>query len=233
MSNDKLPNRSSATEVAEFLRKAAMTPYPSSRQGRLIFALDATASRQPTWDHACQLQGQMFVEAAALGGLAIQPVWYRGFREFKAGPWLNQADDLLRRMNAVTCLGGMTQIGRVLRHAIAETRKHRVNALVFVGDCMEEDADSLCSLAGELGILGVPVFIFHEGREPVAAECFRQMARLSHGAYCAFDAGSAQQLRELLAAVAVYAAGGQRALEDWGRGKDGLVLQLTRQLKGR
>ena len=233
MSNDKLPTRSSDAEVAEFLRKLARAPAVQGSRGRLIFALDATASRQPTWDRACQLQGEMFTETASFGGLTIQLVWYRGFGEFDASPWLSQAPDLLRRMSAVFCLGGITQIGRVLSHTIQETRKHRVNALVFVGDCVEEDIDKLCHLAGELGLLGVPVFIFQEGNEPVAAEAFRQIARLSHGAYCRFDADSARQLRELLSAVAVYAAGGRRALEDFGRRKGGLALQLTHQVQRR
>ena len=70
---------------------------------------------------------------------------------------------------------------------------------------MEEDVDRLAKLAGELGLIGVPVFLFQEGREPKAERAFREIARLSRGAYCPFDAGSAKQLRELLTAVAVYA----------------------------
>jgi len=233
MSDDRLPKPSSATEIADFLRKAATVPAPAKAQGRLIFALDATASRQPTWERACQLQGEMFTETASLGTLAIQLVWYRGFNEFNATPWLMQAPALLRRMSTVHCLGGMTQLDRVLSHALQETRQHRINALVFVGDCMEEDADRLCHKAGQLGVLGVPVFIFHEGHEPVAAAAFRQIAQLSHGAYCPFDAGSARQLRELLGAVAVYAVGGWQALAELGKRKGGLALQLTQQMDKR
>ena len=133
-------------------------------------------------------------------------------------------------MTAVTCLGGKTQIGKVLRHAIADTKRQKVNALVFVGDCMEEDIDKLCGFAGELGLLNVPVFLFHEGRETRAANAFRQIARLSNGAYCPFDANSAQQLRELLSAVAVYAAGGRPALEDYSRRTGGATLLLARQV---
>jgi hypothetical protein len=233
MSDRKLPTSSSDAQVAEFLRKVAATPAitpNTSNPGRLIFALDATASRQPTWDKACQLQGEMFAEAAALGGLAIQLAWYRGFNEFGASPWLTEAPEMLRRMSSVFCLGGMTQIERVLDHVIEETRYHRVNALVFVGDCMEEKVDRLCAKAGQLGLLGVPMFIFQEGRDPVAAEAFRQMAHLSHGAYCPFDTGSARQLRDLLNAVAIFATGGRQALEDFGRRRGGLVLKLTRQM---
>jgi hypothetical protein len=227
----KLPQRSSSAEVAEFLRKVAATPARASgERGRLIFAMDATASREPTWDTACQIQGQMFSETTALGGLDIQLCYYRGFGEFEATSWLSTPADLLARMTGVRCLGGQTQIERVLRHAIAESKRKKVNALVFVGDCMEEAIDGLCQLAGELGLLGVPVFIFHEGYEPIAERAFKQIARLTRGAYCHFDASSAQQLRDLLSAVAIYAAGGRRALQDFGQRKGGVILQLTHQI---
>ncbi len=236
MANDRgrLPDQPGArSEVDGFLRKLASMPAvrpAAGQRGRLIFALDATASRQPTWDRACQIQAEMFQETAALGGLDIQLVFYRGFREFDASPWLGSAADLLGRMTAVTCLGGKTQIAKVLRHAIAETKRRKVNAVVFVGDCMEEESDVLCHDAGQLGLLGVPLFIFHEGRERMAADTFRQMARLTNGAYCPFDASSAQQLRELLNAVAVYAAGGRSALEDFSRRTGGATRLLIGQV---
>jgi hypothetical protein len=248
MANDdkKLTRKSSRSEVDAFLRQVSRTPVtkPGDRRGRLIFAMDATASREPTWDQACRIQGGMFEETAVLGGLDIQICYYRGFGEFEASPWVSNPRDLLRRMTAVGCLGGTTQIGKILRHALRETRRNKVDALVFVGDCMEEDLDKLAGLAGELGILGVPLFLFHEGVDPVAASAlfhegvdpvaasaFRLFARLSGGACCPFDAASAHQLRELLSAVAVYAAGGHRALEDYGRRKGGEVLRLTHQVK--
>src|SRR3546814_4619003 len=111
--------------------------------------MDATASREPTWDRACHIQGEMFAETAALGGLDIQLAFYRGFREFKKTGWLSSSAELLRRMTSVSCMGGQTQIERLLKHAIAETKQQRVNALVFVGDCMEEDVDRLCHLRSE------------------------------------------------------------------------------------
>ena len=231
---NKLPGQpATGTEVDAFLRRLAATPAArpaAGQRGRLMFALDATASRQPTWDQACHIQGEMFKETAALGGLDIQLVFYRGLGECKASAWFDSAAALLKHMTAVTCRGGKTQIGRVLQFAIAETKRQRVNAVVFVGDCMEEDIDELCHKAGELGLLGVPVFIFHEGRDPKAQEAFRQIAQLTRGAYCPFDADSAQQLRELLSAVAVYAAGGRVALEDYSRRAGGATLLLARQV---
>lgn len=234
--NDKSLRKSSQADIDNFLGKVSAAPPPvksTGEGGRLIFAMDATASREPTWDRACHIQGEMFTETSALGGLDIQLCYYRGFGEFRAAPWSNRASDLLKHMTGVGCLGGHTQIEKVLRHAVKATREKKVHAVVFVGDCMEEDPDQLCHLAGELGLLGVPVFLFHEGGEPVAARTFRQVATLSRGAYCPFDAGSAQQLRDLLSAVAVYAAGGRRALENFSKTKNQSVQRLTHQLGGK
>jgi hypothetical protein len=227
-----LPSSSSA-EVDAFLRKVALAPtaHKAGERGRLIFAMDATASREPSWDRACHIQGEMFKETAALGGLEIQLVYYRGFGECRASPWVANSNDLLKRMTAVMCLAGHTQIGKVLKHALKEAKKRKVGALVFVGDSIEEDIDRLGHLAGELGLLGLPCFMFHEGQDPLARMAFQQIARLSGGAYCPFDATSAQQLRDLLSAVAVYAAGGRKALADYGDRKGGLVRQLTHQVK--
>ena len=229
----KLPSKSSQTDVDTFLKKVAAAPAvrPAGERGRLIFAMDATASREPTWDHACHIQGEMFKETAALGGLEIQLAYYRGFGEFQAGSWAASADALLRTMTGVRCLAGHTQIGKVLKHAIAETKAKKVDAMVFVGDCLEEDIDQLGQLAGELGLLGVPCFLFHEGRDEVAARAFQQIARLTGGAFCRFDAGSPKQLRDLLSAVAVYAAGGRKALADFSARTGGVAARLTHQVK--
>lgn len=235
MSDDKrqLPAESRSAEVDAFLRdlKRAPKPPPGGR-GRLIFALDATASREPTWDRACRLQGEMFEATASLGGLDVKLVYYRGFNECKASRWMASAAELHRAMRSVSCVGGETQIERVLAHALSETKKQRVGALVFVGDAMEENVDRLCQLAGELGLNGVPTFLFHEGNNPIAGRAFQQMARLSRGAYLRFDAGSADRLKDLLGAIAVYAAGGYRALADYSEKKGGEVLRLTTQLRG-
>jgi hypothetical protein len=229
----QLPQASTSADVEAFLRdlKNAPAARPTAGRGRRICALDATASREPSWDRACRIQGEMFEATEGLGGLDVKLLFYRGFSECKASRWMGSAGELHRAMRAVSCLGGETQIERVFDHAIAETRRRRVNALVFVGDAMEENVDRLCRLAGELGLLGVPVFVFHEGSDGLAERAFRQIAKLSRGAYLRFDLASAERLKELLAAVAVYAAGGYRALTAYGEKKGGEVLRLTTQLR--
>lgn len=226
-----LTRKSSGSEIDAFLKKVASMPAvrPSGGRARLIFAMDATASRQPTWDHAAHIQAEMFEETARLGGLDIQLCHFRGFNEFEASPWTSDAASLQRRMAAVTCQAGHTQIARVLAHAIRETREKPVQALVYVGDSMEEELDTLLGHAGQLGLLGLPVFVFHEGSDPVAGRAFREIARISHGAYCDFDATSARQLRDLLSAVAVFAAGGRKALADLGR-RSPMARRLTHQI---
>src|SRR6266436_2658267 len=204
---------STSEDIAAFVAKArAMSPHAAWTRGRLMFALDATMSRQPTWDMACTLQADMFREAAALGSLDIRLVYYRGFNECRASGWISDSAQLAKLMGKIDCRGGNTQIGKVLSEARREATASSVRAVVFVGDAMEERVDDLCAKAGELGLLKVPVFMFQEGHDLVAEQAFREIARLTGGAWCRFDPGAAAQLRELLRAAAAYAAGGRQAL---------------------
>jgi hypothetical protein len=192
--------------------------------------MDATASREPTWDRACDIQAQMFADTQLLGGLEVQLCYYRGFGEFRSGTWHRDSAPLLREMTAVRCLGGLTQIGKVLEHVLTEAKQRKIQALVFIGDALEESTDQLANLAGQLALLNIPAFLFQEGHDNRARRSFTEIARLSGGAYCQLDANSPQHLRELLRAVAVFAAGGPRALEDHSRSAGHAVQLLTRQL---
>jgi hypothetical protein len=225
------PERSSRAEIDAFLKDVRSLKPVGEGSGRLIFAMDATMSRQPSWDLALELQADMFRAVKAVGGLDVQLVYFRGFNECQASKWVGDPDALAALMRKVACAGGFTQMGRVLAHAKRESAAKKVSALVYVGDCMEEDVDQLANLAGELGLSGVPVFLFQEGSDPKAERAFREIARLSRGAYCRFDAGSARQLRELLAAVAVYATGGRKALQNFSdETKSTAALRLLEQL---
>ncbi len=224
---------SADTDVAAFIAKMkSLAPAATGERGRLVFAMDATMSRAPTWDMALKLQGEMFASVKEVGGLDVQLIYFRGMGECRASKWVSDPDALARLMRGVGCEGGLTQIGKVLSHALDESRRRKVNALVYVGDSMEEDVDRLCARAGELGLLGVPVFVFQEGGDETAARAFREIARLTKGAFCRFDPGSARQLRDLLTAVAVYAAGGRKALlalsgKSEGAGARLLLAQLS------
>jgi hypothetical protein len=221
---------STSEDIAAFVTRArALSPHAAGR-GRLVFALDATMSRQPTWDMACALQADMFREAAAVGSLDIRLVYYRGFNECRATGWISDSSQLARLMTRIDCRGGNTQIHKVLSDARREAVGSGIRAVVFVGDAMEESVDELCAKAGELGLLKVPVFMFQEGHDGIAEQAFREIARLSGGAWCRFDPGAAAQLRELLRAAAAFAAGGREALLRLSKTTGG-AAQLLGQMK--
>jgi hypothetical protein len=226
-STDTVATSAEADAYLASIRQRSSTASAAGT-GRLIFALDATASRKPLWDMACQLQVKMFEEVKAIGGLSVQLVYYRGLDECRASKWISQPEYLSGLMEKIDCRMGHTQIGKVLAHAKRETQILKVSALVFVGDALEENPDTLVHDADELGRLGVPVFMFQEGADRSVEQVFRQIASLSHGAYCRFDAGAAKQLAELLKAVAIFAVGNVAALE--GR-KDAGSVRLLEQLR--
>jgi hypothetical protein len=253
MSNDKTPVRKDAPPTPEerrsdraaidaFVRHARALANQSGEGagkegGRLILALDATMSRQPTWDLACRLQGEMFDAVGQVGGrtggLSVQLVYFRGFGECRASRFVRDTGALKSLMTRIDCRGGHTQIGKVLAHALKETERQKVNALVYIGDAMEEKTDDLAEKAGRLGLRGVPVFAFQEGHDPVAETAFREIARLSKGAWFRFDGSAAGTLSKLLSAVAIFASGGLRALEARGRPEDQLMIEHLRKAGGR
>src|SRR5260370_17645700 len=106
---DKKPSASEA--IAAFVAKArAMSPHAPGAKGRLVFALDATMSRQPTWDMACALQADMFREAAALGSLDIRLVYYPGLNDCRAPDWVSSSAQLANLMVKIDCRGGNTHL---------------------------------------------------------------------------------------------------------------------------
>jgi hypothetical protein len=220
-------------EIDAFIQHArAMAPsIEAGKRGRLIFALDATMSRQPTWDTACRLQGEMFRETGAIGGLDVQLLYFRGLDECRASRWVSDGAGLGDLMARIQCQGGHTQIRKVLSHVRKESDRAKVQALVYVGDAMEEAIDDLAVAAGELGLRGIPAFVFQEGHDPVAEQAFREIVRLTRGAYCRFDLSAAGELSELLRAAAAYAAGGVKALTALSARRNAGAQKLLAQMR--
>ena len=207
-------------DVADFVKKVGTLARPgAANDGRILFALDATLSRQPTWDLACSLQTEMFRAIPKDSALQVQLLYFRGFGECRASKWVVDAESLAKLMRGIQCQGGRTQISKVLTHARSEHARRRINAVIYVGDAIEENVDDLAEKAGQLGLLGLPMFIFQEGRDTQVEAAFREFARLTKGAYARFDASAPQELANLLKAVAAYASGG----------RDGLKLQASPQ----
>lgn len=232
MDHAKSPVIRAEGDVAAFLDTVKnLTPQSAGAgRGRLVFAMDATMSRQPSWDRALGLQSQMFAVTKKVGGLDVQLVYFRGFNECRASKWVSDPEALAKLMTSVTCQGGNTQIGKVLRHVKLETAAQKVNAVVYVGDALEEGIDQLCKLAGEISITGTPIFMFQDGDDRKTEMGYREIARLTRGAYFKLDENSAKLLADLLGAVAVYAAGGQKALASKASSEGGAAALLLQKL---
>ena len=223
--SNELTKKPTSTDVMAFLNRAKAIQTVRDRQTRLIFALDATASREPTWAAAKALHRDLFNAGIEGTNLAIQLCYYRGLAEFQHSAWLTTGDELLAHMEQVSCLGGPTQLERLLQHALLQrSQTSPVRALVFVGDAFEENADVVGALAGECGLFNLPLFIFQEGRDPHVEAIFKMLAHRSRGAYASFGHSSADRLRELLGAVVRYSSGGIKALTQSGRESDKLLL---------
>jgi hypothetical protein len=234
-SPEAVPARASPAAAIETFLSSAKTIGPSATaegRARLVFALDATMSRQPTWDLACKVQAQMFEAADKVGGLAVQLVYFRGFDECRSSKWVVAPSALTKLMTQIDCRGGHTQILRVLRHVRNEASTTGVKALVYVGDAMEEPVDALCAAAGEIALIGVKAFMFHEGSDPVAGNAFKEIARLTGGAYARFDASAPNSLASLLRAAATYASGGLDALNRLAQ-RDGQARKLLTAMSSR
>lgn len=215
-------------DVSRFLQEVENHPLKTLGDNRLIFALDATASRELTWDLASSLHAELFT-AAKSADLSVQLVHFGGFNQFQASSWNSSPEQLLRNMQQVRCLGGMTQIRRVLSHILKEASADQmVKAAVYIGDMCEEPMAEIVNTAGQLGLRHIPVFVFQEGNERYATEVFRSIAERSGGAHMPFDPGSAAQLSELLKAAVVYATEGFEAMK---RLSTPMMKKLLTQLK--
>ena len=216
---------SGKAEIDAFILGARSLAVPADGRGRLILALDATMSRQPTWDLACTLQAEMFDAVGKSAGLSVQLAYFRGLTESRTSRFVENTEALKSLMQKISCQGGMTQISRILSHALKETKARKVQAVIFIGDAMEENVDELATLAGSLGLSGTPVFIFQEGRDCAAETAFKEIARLSRGAWFRFDHSSAAVLARLLSSISVYASGVVAALQSRGGEADRLLLE--------
>jgi hypothetical protein len=223
----------STNDVNTFLKKIrdvkTMSTY-GNKPGRLAFIIDATASRQSTWESAIQYQAKMFKVVEEIGSLEIQLIYFRGISEFYASRWNKDSKSLSEEMKGVSCLSGHTQIESSFKYVLTESINNPVSAAVFIGDAFEETTSEIYKIAGQLGVRNTPVFMFQENYDPDAEKVFRTIAKLSRGAYCRFDAKSADLLSQLLSAVAVYAAGGRKALQAFSKNSIPQLQDMTRQL---
>lgn len=232
------PNKSAPAEralrsdVAAFVSdaKALARPSAAGARGRLVVVLDATMSREATWDAAMSVHADMFAAAEAHGGLDVQLIYFRGPHECRASRWTATPADLARALSAVQCRAGRTQVERALRHALKEAETGRVDAVVVIGDAFEESIDLAADVAGRIAMRGGRVFTFHEGDDAIARGAFAELARAGGGSAHLFDSGAPDVLRRLLGAVAAYASGGRTALNAYAERQGGAAREVAAKL---
>ena len=187
---------------------------PTLPRGRLAFIVDATGSRGPTWDIAVRVQAGMFREAAPIGKLDVQLVFFGG-NKCRKTQWVSSGEQLAQSMGKIQCEGGLTQIAPALQHVLAEHAKAPIRAVTYIGDCCEEEIDLLAGLADECGSQGIPIFVFQEGRDSKVRKVFRLLALRSGGQYFEFNPETPHAvdlLSEQLNAVAKLAVGDGSAI---------------------
>ena len=171
---------------------------PALPCARVIYAIDATASREHAWSIARDLQAGMFIEAGSAGILNLQLVYFQG-TICRASKWASRGEELARWMGTIQCEAGLTQIERILRHALREHEKAAVQGITFIGDAMEEDLGVLGALADQLGAASVPLHMCQEGNDAVVRSAFRLLALKTGGTYSAFNPAVPQTIKRLSA----------------------------------
>ena len=216
---------SKGLDLTKFISKARAIKRIAGAQTHIIFSLDATASRAPTWQQAQSLHKALFDAASETSELSLQLCYFRGIATFHASPWVATANSLRHELSELHCEGGVTQLQRLLEHCLAQQpNSSSLKAIIFVGDAVEEDATLLNDLSVKCRLAKRPLYIFQEGSDAAASVTFASMAALSGGVHFTLGDGSADQLRRLLESVIRLATGGRKALESSAHESDKLLL---------
>ena len=124
-SRHQAPAASARAEIDSFLdRVKALGPaVEPGQRGRLIFALDATMSRQPTWDQRLPAAGRHVPRSRG----RRRPRYPARLLSRPCGmprsPWVAEPERLGALMSRIDCRGGHTQIGKVLAPRAARKRQ--------------------------------------------------------------------------------------------------------------
>ena len=186
------------------------TETDTPHRPRLVFAVDATASREPAWAAARQVTDALV--KALPGELDVALAVHGGSRVHTFTAFTNNAATLRDRAAGVSCQAGMTRLLPILS---ASLKHPGVRVVVYIGDVFEENVVLGRRLADAMGVAGTKLIVLHDTADLSArrdAEVFWDLAKRTGGCVLPFDASAPGRLRDLLSAVAVYAVGGEKLL---------------------
>jgi hypothetical protein len=206
---------------------------------RLVFAVDATASREPAWAAARKVTDALV--KALPGALDVALAVHGGSRVHTFTAFTNDAATLRDRAAGVACEAGLTRLLPILS---ASMKRPGVRVVVYIGDVFEESlvqgrrlADAMGGQGGGQGAgQGIKLIVLHDTSDPSArrdAEVFWDLAKRTGGCVLPFDASASGRLRDLLSAVAVYAVGGEKLLRERRHDLPGAVALLEHLGKSR
>lgn len=197
---------------------------------RLVFGFDATASREPAWEVALSVTDALF--AALPGALDVALAVHGGSRLHTFTPFTNNPNSLRDRAASVRCAAGQTRLLAILSSGL---KQPGVRVIVYIGDVFEESPDRGRRIADLLGQQGTRLIIFHDTSDWQARrdrEMFEDLARRTGGCVLPFDRDAPDRLRDLLAAIAIYAVGGLAMLQDRRGDLPGAVALLENLAQG-
>ena len=198
---------SSAIADRAALHAAALKP----RRPRLVFAMDATASRQGAWDEAKKATDTLFT--ALPGELDIALAVHSGSTVKVFTDFSNDVATFRDHAASVSCVAGMTRLVDIM----GKTRSHSdVRVFLYIGDCFEESERDAYAAADAFRARGIRAIMMHDskgGGGPNDRQVFEEIARRTGGVCIDFHGGDRQGLKDIFEAVAVLAAGGIKALE--------------------
>ncbi len=177
---------------------------------RLIFAVDATASREPAWTAARQVT-DVLVKALP-GALDVALAVHGGSRVHTFTAFTSDANTLRDRAAGVSCVAGTTRLLPILS---ASLKHPSVRVVIYIGDVFEENLQRGRHIADAMGAQNTKLIVLHDTADPAArrdAEVFWDLAKRTGGCVLPFDAAASGRLRDILSAVAVYAVGGEKLL---------------------
>jgi hypothetical protein len=218
-----------ARPTATALRSALGNAEPPPETGtpprpRLIFAVDATASREPAWAAARQVTDALV--KALPGELDVALAVHGGSRVHTFTAFINEANTLRDRAAGVSCQAGMTRLLPILS---ASLKHPGIRIVIYVGDVFEESLLQGRRLADLMSAQKTKLIVLHDTADPGArrdAEVFWDLAKRTGGCVLPFDASAPGRLRDLLSAVAVYAVGGEKLLRARRHDLPGAVVLL-------
>lgn len=208
---DRIRNATPAKKIASVPSKAALRAAAvSERRPRLVFGIDATASREPAWEAAKKitdslfttLPGELDVALAVHGGGVVSMFSafssdVQRFRDLAAG---------------VSCRAGHTQLVPLMQR----TREHPdVKVFLYIGDCFEESEEEAYEAADALKARGIRAVMLHDASsgDMAARRVFEEIAKRTGGVCLDFYGGDRQAMKNIFEAVAVLAVGGIKLLQ--------------------